>query len=76
MRIFFFLFRADGAGGLRLISKMYYLQSTVLYVCVYLYLFYIIIQQIFYDHLSLDSRHAFVIIPYHLMTLKELEDWM
>ena len=40
----FFLFRADGAGGLRLISKMYYLQSTVLYVCVYLYLFYIIIQ--------------------------------
>lgn len=25
----------------------------------------------FYDHLSPDSRHTFVIMPYHPMTLKD-----
>ena len=41
-----FLFRADGAGGLCLISKVYYFQSTVLYidlcvcVCIFVFILY------------------------------------
>lgn len=38
-----FLFRADGACGLRVISKVYYFPSTVLYVCAFILYYYKII---------------------------------